>query len=130
MVCLESDFLIAFLRRNEAAIDKMKILIAGNEELCFTPITATELFQGAAYSKSADAEAKVEELLSTMQLLDFDLLAAKKAGNIIARLSKCGEQIGDMDSLIAAIAIRHNQTILTRNKKHFARIPGAKITEW
>jgi tRNA(fMet)-specific endonuclease VapC len=35
-----------------------------------------------------------------------------------------GMLIPDMDILIAATALAHNLTLLTRNVRHFQRIPG------
>jgi predicted nucleic acid-binding protein len=38
-------------------------------------------------------------------------------------------QIGDMDLLIAATALEHNLTLLTRNLRDFQHIPGLKINQ-
>jgi tRNA(fMet)-specific endonuclease VapC len=35
--------------------------------------------------------------------------------------------IPDFDILIAATAIHHDLTLVTRNQKHLARIPGLKL---
>lgn len=69
--------------------------------------------------------------LSTFELLEFDLKAAEKAGAVIALLEKKGEKIGDKGELTAGIALRHGETtIITKNKKHFEKIPGLKVEEW
>lgn len=130
MVCLESDFIVSFLREKPAAIQKIQQLIGANIPICVSPLTAAELFEGAFSSDSENEIAKVEELLSTMKMLDFDLLAAKKAGEILALLSKKGEKIGDIDSMTAAIALRHGQELITKNERHFAKIKNLKISSW
>jgi tRNA(fMet)-specific endonuclease VapC len=33
------------------------------------------------------------------------------------------------DSLIAGIALEHDLPLLTRNRKHFSRVPGLKLVE-
>ena len=35
--------------------------------------------------------------------------------------------IADMDILIAATAIAHDLTMLTRNRRHFERVPGLRL---
>ncbi len=51
-----------------------------------------------------------------------------------APVSRCpadfdGDQIGQMDTLIGAIACYHAEPIITRNKQHFGRIPGLAVRE-
>lgn len=130
MVCFETDFLIDFSRKKPEAIEKMKHFWNSGEELCVTPITATELFVGVFKSAKPNEMENLEELLSTFKLLEFDLAAAKTAGRILFELSKKGAAIGDMDSITAAIAIRHNQLLVTKNRKHFSRIPALKTESW
>jgi predicted nucleic acid-binding protein len=130
MVCLESDFIIAFTRKDSAASLKMEALLKQNRTLFITPITAAELFEGAFGSKETGSVIKLEELLSTFQMLEFDFFASKNAGQLMHELSGRGEKIGDLDTLTAAIALKHNQALVTRNKKHFSKIAGLKIEEW
>lgn len=130
MACLETDFIVELIRQKPDATAKMRQFLGSGAELSVTPITATELFAGAfASGKQADI-LKTEELLSTLTLLEFDLFAAKMAGEFIDGLSRKGTKIGDMDTLTAAIAIRHNQVLVTKNKKHFSRIRGLGISGW
>jgi len=47
---------------------------------------------------------------------------------IRGQLSRHGRrQIGDMDLLIAATAIHHELTLLTRNLRHFDMVPCLRI---
>jgi tRNA(fMet)-specific endonuclease VapC len=41
-----------------------------------------------------------------------------------AELSRRGQLAPDLDLLIAATAMHYDLTLLTRNVRHFARIPG------
>jgi tRNA(fMet)-specific endonuclease VapC len=43
------------------------------------------------------------------------------------RLRQDGKLIADMDLLIAATAVTYDLTLLTRNLRHFERIPDLKI---
>ncbi len=44
-----------------------------------------------------------------------------------ADLRRRGQLIPDLDLLIAATALSHDLALLTRNVRHFARIPGLRI---
>lgn len=130
MACLDSDFLVAFLRGDKAAEEKMAGLGKRFEKLTVTPIVATELFTGAFKSKRENAVEKVKNVLSVLQLLEFNLAAAAKAGQIMHYLDNTGQKIGEKDAMIAAIAITHGQPLVTRNKKHFSKIKELRIEEW
>jgi len=50
-----------------------------------------------------------------------------ESGNIHRKLSRKGVTIDPEDSMIAGIAKVHNETLLTRNKKHFEKIEGLDV---
>ena len=52
MVCLDTDIMISFLRKDPAAIEKIKGLLENNHKLTTTPINAIELYVGAHKSKN------------------------------------------------------------------------------
>jgi predicted nucleic acid-binding protein len=47
---------------------------------------------------------------------------------IRADLRRGGRLISDLDLLIAATAIHHDLTLITRNVRHFERIPALSIS--
>jgi predicted nucleic acid-binding protein len=47
--------------------------------------------------------------------------------HIRGNLRQQGLIIGDFDILIGATALHHNLTLVTRNRKHYERIPGLNI---
>jgi tRNA(fMet)-specific endonuclease VapC len=59
-------------------------------------------------------------------LLPFDTRAA----DAFERLQKAKIRIGTMDLKIAAIALAHNATVLTRNTVHFSKVPDLTIEDW
>ncbi|WP_290598267.1 MULTISPECIES: type II toxin-antitoxin system VapC family toxin [unclassified Archaeoglobus] len=131
MVCLETDFLVALIRKDSNAVEKLRKLVESGERLATTPINAAELFKGAYRSKNLDENLKkVRGILNRLDLLDFNINASDIYGQIISELEKKGEPIGEMDTLIASIALAHNERIVTRNVKHFSRIKGLEIESW
>lgn len=59
-------------------------------------------------------------------VLDFDAAAA----GIYEQLRRSRIRVGTMDLKIAAIAISVDATLLTRNKRDFANVPGLKVEDW
>jgi len=130
MACLDTDIMVALLRGEEKAINKIAAL-EFIEPLSTTPLNATELFKGAYRSKfSQENVIQVQNLLSNLKILDYDLESARQSAQIIEKMRKKGKTVGDMDSIIAGIAIANNESLVTRNVKHFKRIPGLKVIKW
>jgi predicted nucleic acid-binding protein len=70
---------------------------------------------------------KVETLLSAMTLLPVDDAAARRAGEIDRALASRGERLAPADTLIAGICSSRSVVLLTRNRKHFERVPGLTL---
>jgi len=96
-----------------------------------TPINAFELYLGAHLSEKRDENLRlVRDLLLSIGFLEFDERSCDMAGAIAADLTKLGRPIGTRDSMIAGIALRFEQTMLTRNTEHFSRVKGLKVRTW
>ncbi|MGY2892958.1 PIN domain-containing protein [Deinococcus sp. UYEF24] len=72
----------------------------------------------------------MDTLLSFLPTLDFDHQSTDIAADIHHQLRVTGTLIEDADLPIAATALRHDATLVTRNIKHFQRIPGLKLIDW
>lgn len=130
MPCLETDFLVDVFRQKKEAIQKLEQLSKEKEPLTVTPVTIAELFHGAFKSNNPKNANALEETEQTVQLLEFDWPAARIAGELLHHLEKKGEKIGNLDTLTAAVCLRHNQILITKNKKHYAKIPKLKTRDW
>ncbi len=70
------------------------------------------------------------QLLRPMQLLPFDSECAAQAARIRVDLEAAGTPIGPHDTLIAATALRHQATLITRNFREFSRVQGLQWVNW
>jgi len=74
--------------------------------------------------------AALATFLRPMQKLPFDSECAAHAARIRAELEAAGTPIGPHDTLIAATALRHQATLVTRNVREFSRVPGLLWVNW
>ena len=130
MKCLDSDLLVAILRGDKDAKSMMDELDAQGS-CATTSVNAFEITYGASMSrnKASNLEA-VKVILQRLEVIPLDLPSSQKAGEVMAGLSSSGEMIDFRDALIAGIALENGLTLLTRNKKHFARISKLKVESW
>jgi predicted nucleic acid-binding protein len=46
---------------------------------------------------------------------------------VVGQLEKQGLTISDMDALIGSVALERDELLVTRNPRHFQRIPGLRV---
>ena len=130
MVVLDTDLLVALFRGNEEAIEKIKN-IEQRGEAYVTSITSYELYKGVYLSSNSEKNLiQVNNLLNNIKILHFDLESSKISAKIYSYLKKKGALTNTMDQMIAAITISKNETLTTRNIKHYKNIPELKIEPW
>ena len=130
MVVLDTNILVEILRNSKHSallVEK----ISKTAPVSTTMINEYELLLGAKFSdKPFENETKVQVLLKKLTVLHLTKDSVALASQIQANLMKKGQQVDFADLLIAAIALANNQTLVTRNVKHFERVPGLKIEKW
>lgn len=134
MVCFDTDFLIAFMQDSDPAAKRKleELRIRGLTFANTTVISVFELYKGAFSSKKKDGAlgelARVERLLAMFDILPLDQDSAKMTGEFHSKLKT--NPIGEADLLIAGIAASKGEVLITRNIKHFERVPGLKVERW
>ena len=131
MVCLDTSFLIDFLRGNPAAEKLLLYYEERYEPLTTTPVNAAELFDGAFSPRGKKGEvAKVRGMLERLELLEISTEVCEKYGRLVNELRSKGVPIGDLDTLIASAAMVHRQILVTRDKSHFGKVAGLVVESW
>lgn len=102
-----------------------------DEPVFIAAITASELLHGVYRADSEDRRnarrAFVERVLAAVNILPFDLTAARAHARIWADLRRRGQPIGAHDLLIAAIAIANELPLVTENQAEFERVEGLEL---
>jgi len=100
-------------------------------QLHIPTIVLAELYAGAQLLPDPTRRlADVNDLVSAIQVIDFDTASANEFGRLRGELSRLGKTVNPMDLLIASTAIAHDLTLVTNNTKHFECIPELRIVDW
>jgi tRNA(fMet)-specific endonuclease VapC len=70
------------------------------------------------------------QLLQPIQHSPFDRECAAIAARLRVEREAAGTPIGPHDTLIAAVALRHQATLVTRNVREFSRVTGLQWVNW
>jgi len=94
-------------------------------------VTVSELLLGVHKANSEKRRLKrsafVENILSEIPVLNFNMEVARLHAEIYNYLSDDGNLIGAHDLIIAATALTNACGILTTNTKEFERVPGLTV---
>jgi predicted nucleic acid-binding protein len=90
---------------------------AGRDRISYSFITRAELFAG----RGADEE-RVRHLLAPFGEVGLDRSVAEIAGRI-----RRESAVALPDALIAATALKHGMTLLTRNRRDFQRVRRLRV---
>jgi tRNA(fMet)-specific endonuclease VapC len=127
---LDTDTCI-YLLKGVAKKAVLKIETFSPGSIAISSITVAELLYGAEKSQQQERnKSSVEKFISPLVILPFDHTAAAHYGRIRAYLEKKGNVIGQMDMLIASIALAHGVTVITNNTREFKRVQFLKVENW
>jgi len=119
---------IDLLRVRDSAARKIKELESESNATNISAPSIFEVFVGISLTEKTSSEKKrIMDVLESWGTLVLDSECAALGGRIHGQLIEEGQMIDPEDSMIAGIVIINNETLLTRNDKHFSRVPGLKI---
>ena len=99
-------------------------------EVCISVLSVAELRFGAARKQSSRLQGLIDDFLTGVRPVGFDVAAAGMFGQIAADLSGAGTPIGPIDTLIAAHAATMDITLVSNNAQHFARVKVLRTENW
>jgi tRNA(fMet)-specific endonuclease VapC len=119
---VDSDWLI------DAAIGRLRSQRAlhrlSDEGLAVSIVAVAEVYEGAFGTPDPqDTLVGLRDFLGDFAILPLTDPIAERFARLRAALRRQGQLIPDMDLLIAATALEEELTLITRNVRHFARIP-------
>lgn len=90
-------------------------------------IVLAEIYEGLIRDPKADAKtAVIDEVLAGSHVYGIDDVTARRFASLRHALRTSGQLINDHDIWIAATALEHDLTLISRDR-HFDRIPNLKL---
>jgi predicted nucleic acid-binding protein len=107
------------------------------DHLYLTTITLSEIVQDIALNNQAHEKAELQAWLDEQlipqfgeRLLPFDQSAARIFGHLAAEAKRKRKTPPLLDTMIAATAIAHEATVVTRNKVDFVGLGVRVVNPW
>ncbi len=123
---VDSDYMADWLKGRPEAVTVLSALAP--EGLAISLITYGEIYEGIYYgSHPRQHERGFLQFLRQADVLPLNKPIMKRFARIRGQLRQTGSMIGQADILIAATALHHNLTVVTRNSRHFERIPNLNL---
>jgi len=107
-------------KRNRDAL--LKGLLSQGDLLACCAVNVSEVYAGMRPKE----EAKTEALLQSLEYYEISWNMAKQAGLLKRDYSKKGQTLSLPDTIIAAVALEYNLTLITDNVKHYP-MPQLKL---
>lgn len=132
MYLLDTNVLSEVVRKRPNSGVMARLRAAPPESLFTSCICVMELRSGAARLQDHGSlwRRLEREILGAVEVLEVGLEEAKLAGDILAGLAASGTPIDVEDVLIGATALSRGLSVVTRNVRHFRRIPELSVEDW
>lgn len=121
---LDSNVLISHLR-TPLSRNAFLARLAPGIDLFVSVITRTEVLAGMHEREAL----RTMDLLQAVESLPVTAAIADRAGRWLYQYARHGVQLAQADALIAATAVEHEMTLVTRNTKHFP-MPELRVQTW
>ena len=129
MFVLDTNTVIYFFR-GEGQVGE-HLLATPPADVAIPSVALYELEVGARGAQNAATRLmKLDRFIETITVLPFGQAEAAAAAEIRVVLAANGTPIGPQDTLIAGTALVAKGTLVTRNHREFARVPGLTIVDW
>lgn len=133
MVILDTNFLIRLYQEQQAAFERaLEIQQQGRIPRVPAPVVQ-ELEYGAEFLDDSETRRKVRNISQMYPIVELSLFDHRRAGLFHARADResSGDDAGvaDVDAMVAAVADRFDEPVLTENTDDFEAL-GVETESW
>lgn len=127
---LDTDILSLYRRSHPRVTAQAAAYMRQYGQLVFTELTRYEVMRGLIAAKATRQLVGFEQLCRLHRIVPFDEMAVRKSAEIWAELRARGEPIGEVDTMIAGVALAQGLAVVSRNIVHFSRVSGLIVLDW
>jgi len=127
---IDTDILSLFFRNDLAVIEHFREYLQEYGRIEISILTFYEILSGL---KHRDALKQIDmfcEFVKHNTVLPITEKSVEISSDIYATLRKKGNQLDDIDILIAGVALAHDLILVTHNVHHFNRIEDLEVIDW
>jgi tRNA(fMet)-specific endonuclease VapC len=125
---LDSDWLIDVFAGIPRAVETLRALRP--QGLGISIVSHAEVFDGAfGHPDTPIRLARYRAFFAQFATIPLSSPITEVFGQLRSELRRQGQLIPDLDLLIAATALHHDLILVTRNHRHFIRIPRIRLFE-
>jgi tRNA(fMet)-specific endonuclease VapC len=127
---LDTDTLTLLHKHHPQVSLNAAAYISQFKQLTLTEFSYYEITRGLKAVRATAQPTGFEQFCQAHRILPFSHPAAVLAADIWADLKRRGLLIGEVDILIAGIALSEGLAVATHNVYHFARINNLQVVDW
>jgi tRNA(fMet)-specific endonuclease VapC len=125
---VDSDWVADYLKGRDQAVELLDSLVA--DGLAVSIVTYAEVLEGIYYGHNPEHYEEVfRRFLRGCRVLGVTRAVAQRYARVSGELRSRGLLIPPPDLFIAATALHHGVILVTRNRRHFDRIPGLQLLD-
>lgn len=129
---LDTNVLSEVMKKRPEPLVLARLREVAPRSLFTSVVCVTELRYGARRRPGPEAlwERIARDVLGHVRVLPVGEEEALRAGDLLAELEAAGQPIGVEDVLIGATALVASLKVVTRNVRHFRRLPSLVVESW
>lgn len=123
---VDTDWIIDGLANKLDVLTALRTL--ARDGIAVRIVSFAELYEGAYGSQNPQQEiARIQQFLASYPVINLSDAITNRFGQVRTQLRAQGMLIPDLDLLIGVTAVVHGLMVMTRNVRHFGRIPGVTL---
>lgn len=127
---IDTDILSLFFRNDLTVIEHFREYLQEHEGMDISILTFYEILSGLKHRDALKQLDMFCEFVKNNKILPLTEKSVEISSDIYAALRKTGNQLDDIDILIAGVALAHDLVLVTHNVHHFNRIEDLEIIDW
>ena len=127
---IDTDILSLFFRNDLTVIGHFREYLQEHGRMNISILTFYEILSGLKHRDALKQLDMFFEFVKNNTILPLTEKSVAISSDVYAALRKTGNQLDDIDILIAGVAIAHDLVLVTHNVHHFNRIEDLEVTDW
>lgn len=127
---LDTDIVIAVIKGDATLAARLIEVQQAGDPVYLHALSYYETKRGLIRASATRQIRAFEQLRQKLPLITLTPESLDVASQIYADLSSAGQVIGDADILIAASALVENLVVVSKNLRHYVRIPNLQLASW